>query len=392
MKKKVWTWICGDAGPLDDYNPFKITREEIASGILYILNKEPLTVSQITKAIRKDTADVKKAIDSLLKINAVRKKNGKYRVNFAIFSKEDQRIIFNIGKEYGKQLACKLLEDKKEFSNLASRIRCANYIGKDKIIFALVGCFALDWYCLEELEKSNFLIRHKEQPGKRDYILQGSEPSGINVCRLYLGSHSMDAGKYTFTSFGDHVGPSSSLPDILWQTSAAVSEHIKGDLDLRETFANILSLYSEDLLCDCGKLLELLATDEQIRNIKNRSALLNFLKQLGYIFQKDRHYKVKIPVFFPADGKIISEINKRTMKIVSDLLSPNYLEIKNALGKIRPVLNKVPFEEVFVDVWHKIFGYCNMFLADGGFMYDPPETAYHDRTLPWVTIKKRVKK
>ena len=27
MEKKVNTWICGNAGPLDDYNPFKITRE-----------------------------------------------------------------------------------------------------------------------------------------------------------------------------------------------------------------------------------------------------------------------------------------------------------------------------------------------------------------------------
>jgi len=327
-----------------------------------------------------------------LKINAIRRGDRKYWVNFAIFSKEDQRIIFNIGEESGKQLADKLLEDKTELSNLANRIQCANYIGKDRIIFALVGCFALDWYCLEELEKNNFLRRHKTQPGKRDYILQGAEFSSINVHRLCWGSHSMDAGKYTFTSFGDHAGPRSSLPDILWQASAAVSEHTKGDPDLRETFANILFLYGENLLSDCGKLLELLATDGEIGSMKNRSALLKFLKKLEYISQKGRHYKVKIPVFLPTDEKIISEINKRTSKIVCDFLDKNYLEIKDALSKIRPVLNKVPFEEVFVDVWHKLFGYCNMFLAEEGFMYDPPETPYHARYLSWLTVKKRVKK
>ena len=388
MEKKVNTWIAGNAGSLDDYNPYKITREGIAPEILYILNKEPLTISQISRLITKDKASVEGITNSLLKINAVRRKDKKYWVNFVIFSKEDQRIIFNIGERHGKQLAYKLLEDKTELSNLANGIQCANYIGKDKIIFALVGCFALDWYCLEELERNNFLIRHKEQPGKRDYVLLGAEFSDINVSRLYWGSHNMNAGKYTFTSFGDHAGPRSSLPDILWQASTAVSEHIKGDPDLRETFANILSLYGENLLSDCGKLLELLVTDGEIGNMKNRSDLLNFLKELEYISQKGNHYKVKIPIFLPMDEKIISKINKRTSKIVCDFLDQNYLEIKNALSKIRPVLNKVPFEEVFVDVWHKIFGYCNMFLAEEGFMYDPPETPYHARYLSWITIKK----
>jgi len=276
MDKKVNTWICGNAGPLDKYNPFKVTQKGIAPEILHILNKGPLTISQISRVITKDKTSIEKIMNSLLKINAVRREDGKYWVNFAIFTKDDQKITFPIGKQYGKQLACKLLEDKTELSNLANTIQCCNYIGKDKIIFALVGCFALDWYCLEELERNSFLRIHKEQPGKRNYILQGTEPSGINVSRLYWGSHSMDAGRYIFTSFGDHVGPRSTLPDILEQMSTAVSEYIKGDSDLREIFANILSLYGENLLSDCGKLLEALMTNGEIRSIKNRNALLNF--------------------------------------------------------------------------------------------------------------------
>lgn len=390
MKKKVNTWICGDAGPLDDYNPFKITREGIAPEVLYILNNEPLTIPQIGRAIKKDMTRVKKVINSLLKINAIRIENEKYWVNFSIFSEEDQRIVFDIGEEYGKQLAYKLLEHKKEFSNLANKIQCAKYIRKDKIIFALIGCFALDWYCLNELEKNNFLRLHKEQPGNRDYILQGGS-SDIDISRLYCGSHNMDAGKYTFTSFGDHAGPRSSLPDILWQASTAVSEHIKGKQDLREAFANILSSYGENLLSDCGKLLELLSTNREIKSIENQDTLLNFLKKLNYISREDKKYKVEIQVFLPQDEKIINEINMRTARIVCDFLKYNYSKIKNALNTTKPVLNKVPFEEVFVDVWHNIFGYCNMSLAEEEFMYDPPENPYHARYLSWVTVRKRIK-
>ena len=392
MGEKVNTWICGDAGPLDDYNPFKITREGIAPEILYILNREPLTVSQIRQLITKDNSSVERIINSLLKINAVRREGRKYWVNFSIFSEEDQKIVFDIGEKYGKQLAYKLLEDKKQFFNLANKIQCAKYVRKAKIIFASIGCFALDWYCLDELEKNNFLRQHKEQPGNRDYILQGGGSSAIDIPRLYCGSHNMNAGEYTFTSFGDHAGPRSSLPDILWQTSTAVSEHIKGKQDLREAFANILSHYGKNLLSDCGKLLELLLMNRELKSIKNQSTLLNFLKKLNYISWEGKKYKLEIPVFLPQDEKIINEINKRTAKIVCDLLTHNYSKIKDALSETRPILNKISFEEVFVDVWHNIFGYCNMFLAEEEFMYNPPETPYHARYLPWVTIKKRIKK
>jgi hypothetical protein len=387
MEKKVNTWICGDAGPLDDYNPFKITRREIAPEILYILNREPLSILQIGRALTKGEASVEKTINSLLKINAVRRENGKYWVNFSIFSEEDQKIVFDIGEKYGKQLAYELLKGKKEFSNLANKIQCAKYVRKDKIIFALIGCFALDWYCLDELEKNNFLRQHKEQPGSRDYILQGGESSGIDIPRLYCESHNMDAGEYIFTSFGDQ-GPRSSLPDILWQASTAVSEHIKGEQNLREAFANILSLYSKNLLIDCGKLLELLLMNRELKSIKNQGTLLNFLKKLNYISREGKKHKVEIPIFLPQDEKIINEINKRTARIVCDFLKRNYPKIKDALSEIRPILNKISFEEIFVDVWHNIFGYCNMFLAEKGFMYNPSETPYHARYLPWITIKK----
>ena len=388
MDKKVFTYICGNSGPLDDYNPFKITGEAIVSEILYILNKEPLTVLEIVSTIKKDKRSVEKAIKSLLKINAIREENRKYKVNFAIFSTDDQKIVFHIGEQYGKQLAYKLLENRAELSNLVNTIQCCKYIEKGKIIFALIGCFALDWYCLEELEKKGFLRIHKKQPGRREYVLFGAEPSNINVSKLYCGSHNMSTGMYTFTSFGN-AGPRSCLPDILGQASTAVLEHIKGDPDLREIFSNIFSLYGKDLLNDCGKILESLALSGEIRSIKNRDVLLNFLEKLKYISKTGKSYKVEIPVFLPTDRKTINKINERVSKIVCDFLDKNYLEIKDALSNIRPVLNKVPFEEIFVDVWHKIFGYCNMFLADEGFMFDPPETPYGGRYLAWITVNKK---
>lgn len=388
MGKKVRYFICGSVGKWDDYNPIKVTREEIVSETVYILNREPLTISQISDAIKKDEATVKKIIDSLLKANVIREDDGKYWINFTLYSKEDNKILLDIGKEYGKQLAHKLMENKTELSNLTDRIRCADFIERNKINFALIGCFALDWYCLEELEKYNFLVLYKKQPGNRDYILKGNELSDTNVIKslLYCGSDNQAVGEYTFTSFGGGA-VRSSFPNILWQVSTSAFGNIKGSSDLREAFVNVLSLYTEDLLKDCGKLIESLIIGKETE-ATNRDALLNLLEKLEYIIKEDGHHKVNIPVFFPEDKEIINKINSRVAKIVIDFIDPIYSKIRDALSGIRPTLNKIPFRETFSEVWHKIFGYCNRFLAEEGFMYDPPETPYNARYLPWITIER----
>lgn len=388
MGKKVRYFVCGNVGKWDDYNPIKVTREEIVSETVYILNREPLTISQISDAIKKDEATVKKIIDSLLKANVIREDDGKYWINFTLYSKEDNKILLDIGKEYGKQLAHKLMENKTELSNLTDRIRCADFIERNKINFALIGCFALDWYCLEELEKYNFLVLYKKQPGNRDYILKGNELSDTNVIKslLYCGSDNQAVGEYTFTSFGGGA-VRSSFPNILWQVSTSAFDNIKGSSDLREAFVNVLSLYTEDLLKDCGKLIESLIVGKETE-ATNRDALLNLLEKLEYIIKEDGHHKVNIPVFFPEDKEIINKINSRVAKIVIDFIDPIYSKIRDALSGIRPTLNKIPFGETFSEVWHKIFGYCNRFLAEEGFMYDPPETPYNARYLPWITIER----
>ncbi|MEE9379193.1 MAG: winged helix-turn-helix domain-containing protein [Candidatus Lokiarchaeia archaeon] len=388
MGKKVRYFCCGNVGKWDDYNPIKVTREEIVSETVYILNREPLTISQISDAIKKDEATVKKIIDSLLKANVIREDDGKYWINFTLYSKEDNKILLDIGKEYGKQLAHKLMENKTELSNLTDRIRCADFIERNKINFALIGCFALDWYCLEELEKYNFLVLYKKQPGNRDYILKGNELSDTNVIKslLYCGSNNQAVGEYIFTSFGGGA-VRSSFPNILWQVSTSAFDNIKGSSDLREAFVNVLSLYTEDLLKDCGKLIESLIVGKETE-ATNRDALLNLLEKLEYIIKEDGHHKVNIPVFFPEDKEIINKINSRVAKIVIDFIDPIYSKIRDALSGIRPTLNKIPFGETFSEVWHKIFGYCNRFLAEEGFMYDPPETPYNARYLPWITIER----
>jgi len=378
---KIDIWIIGNAGDWDNYNPLKVIQKKVAKEILYILNNKPSTISELAKFIKDKT--IHETINSLLKINAIRKERGKYWVNFPIFSMKDQKIILNVGKEYGKRLAYKLLEDKSKFIELVNKIQCSNYIEKDKIIFATIGCFSLNWDCLNELEKNNFLILHKKQPGNREYILQGGEPFPLKNNKLYCISRSMSAEKYTFTSFGG-PGKRFSLPDLLWEELFAISDYPQWNQEFKEVFIAILSFYQKNLLIECGKIIESIIMNRKIKMAKKN--IINFLKKLEYICEEDKHYKIKIPVFLPEDKEVIDEINKIVREKVCNFVEKNYVDIKKKLSKITPVINKVPFSEIFVDVWHKIFGYCNMFLSSEGFMYEPEESYYHSRYLSWIII------
>jgi DNA-binding MarR family transcriptional regulator len=48
---RVFVYICGSAGPYDEYNPFKVARQEHAPEILYLLNREPLTAEELSERL-----------------------------------------------------------------------------------------------------------------------------------------------------------------------------------------------------------------------------------------------------------------------------------------------------------------------------------------------------
>ncbi|MBO3832593.1 MAG: winged helix-turn-helix transcriptional regulator [Candidatus Brockarchaeota archaeon] len=90
---RISTHICGDAGPWDEYNPFKATRQEHAPEILFLLNLGPLSVDELSSRLGIGVETVSRLLQDLSRINAVGEKDGKWSVLFPIFTKQDIRLV-----------------------------------------------------------------------------------------------------------------------------------------------------------------------------------------------------------------------------------------------------------------------------------------------------------
>ena len=49
----------------------------------------------------------------------------------------------------------------------------------------------------------------------------------------------------------------------------------------------------------------------------------------------------------------------------------NYARIRQALSDLTPIRNGVPFERVYTEIWHFVFGFANRTLVQEGFFANP---------------------
>jgi DNA-binding MarR family transcriptional regulator len=82
---RVSTYICGSGGNYDEYNPSKVTGQEHVPEILYLLNREPLTVEELSRALNVSTTIISKLIQDLARINAIVERNGKWARSIPYF-------------------------------------------------------------------------------------------------------------------------------------------------------------------------------------------------------------------------------------------------------------------------------------------------------------------
>lgn len=99
------------------------------------------------------------------------------------------------------------------------------------------------------------------------------------------------------------------------------------------------------------------------------------MKKISYVHEtraEDGETKVtlKIPYFEHEDIGWIEKAMRTTAPAVKEWLDENMDTIREDMQIIKPIKNGVPFEEVFIQIWHYIFGLTNKHLARKGFMFD----------------------
>jgi len=396
---RVFTYICGDAGPGDEYNPFKATQQERASEILYLLNLEPLTADELSSKLGISVESVTRLLQDLSRINAVAEKDEKWHVLFPIFTKQDIHLISEKTRKPALRLVEEIMRMELKLREHLTRLSCAKQVEIEKLMFAVVGCFILDWKALEILnEKDLSLCGRKQQPGGRRYVLLGREEgAGEGLYdRMYWGSHSNKFGRITFTSFGDHTGCRYAFPDLAWNLNALTRHRENGLPDwfwnkIIETF----NVFQTNCMLELGRILFLLNDEgpmstsllrEKLKIEKEQAEnLFKLLANMKYVILGEEKVRLNYPVFTLEDKKVIEDVWKTVSKIVEKEACEYFNSLQTELAEITPIRKGIDQREIYTDVWHWVFGWANRIMAERGFLFDPPkEREGEGRYIAWI--------
>ena len=398
--KRLMVYICGDSGPFDELNPSFVARQKLGSELLYMLNKRPMTTKQVCSALKISQKEALKLLDGWTRINAIREESGVYHVNFAIFMKEDLMTLARASEPIASELADRICNHAKRITSLAKNFSAAQRVQTQKLLFAAVGCFILDWLGLKALEEDGLLVKNKLQPGNRNYLLFAREEIDRKTAvelydKMYWGSHSDMSNGYTFTSFGDY-GARYAFPDVLWPlqvASRAVQTLLQSPLWMTEKLSMITQLCAKKMLRDVAFCLFRLDAEGMIsaKELTENNdeawlqSLVDLLEDMNYLVREKGRLKLDYPIFAADDKKIVEQIGDIILPSVTQTIRQNRSVLERALSNTTPVRNKVAVTEVLNEAWHWIFAQTNKILAEKGFLYAPPKKrAEEARYIAWV--------
>jgi predicted transcriptional regulator len=397
---RVFVYICGSAGPYDEYNPFKVARQEHAPEILYLLNREPLTAEELSKKMSVSVETVSRVLQDLARINAVLERGGRWHVSFPIFTREDLRLLHERARKPALKLAEEIMGMRSKIEELLSKLPCARQVEVGKIALAVVGCHVLDWRALELLnERGLSLCGRKLQPGNRMYVLLGREEGAEEglIDKMYWGSHSSTFGRFTFVSFGDHTGYRYAFPDAAWSISAAALKSLERRLPdwycdkVAEASRLLLELSMVEIgnalltLCEEGPMSVESLGERAGMGKKQAEASVKLLADMKYVRLEGGRVALNYPVFTVEDREVIEEVWRMLSAIVEEAACGYFESLRSELAELTPIRRGFDPREIYTDIWHWVFGWANRIMAERGFFYDPPrEREGEARYIAWV--------
>lgn len=388
--KRIKTSICGYAGPEDEFNPFVVTRQRNVPELLYLLHREPMSLKNLSTKLHLDMKAVDKLIADLARINAVRKEDEEYHINFATFDKEDIQLMVEKCGMFASDMADKIMELSGAIMDVAGRLSSSKQVDLGKILFALLGCFILDWAGLKMIDDEGLTLCGKKlQPGDRNYVLLGEEEVDREVevklkDRVYWGSHNSTADSYFFTSFGDHTGRRNAFPDFTWRRE-----------QVAEAFPSLQRLTGEELMLEAARHLKMINKEgpmeldrlmAKMEGGRLTQDIVNLLEGMGYVAYDGGVVKLNYPFFSIEDKEVVNEAYDVLKGILKEFTCKRFSAYREELKAITPLRRGFDFREIYTNVWHWIFGQANRILADRGFIYDPPRRRSGEaRYIAWVS-------
>jgi hypothetical protein len=357
-------------------NPQAALNHPAVRPVVLAIADAPLPLADAEARLKPSTYTV----SDLASLGLVKVIGGRVLLAFNYLSAEDQRVMKTRAQSYGRSLADAILKDRAAIEAMAKPLARTDAELR-QILFFLVGCVGLDWDGLDFTAEKSYRSPATVKGDTFAYTpwMKENAPD-ISRRGLYWGSHNFAAGPVTLTTFGDHHSlPRRGLPDI-------VNNQINPFpiLASPETAAvagrRLLIAYGGAMLQDFATVIQAVhrgaATRTQLAGSTglpaNRvTALVEVLKAAELMVEDGDQLRLRMLVMTEAAAPATRQILERVRTAMDTWHAAHYATVKKELANLTAVKQATTFEVMYTEIWHYIFGYTNLYLAEAGFMTDP---------------------
>lgn len=370
------TGITGSTPSEDRSNPTHMLGFADVQRLVLDIAERPATRTRIEQVIQGKAFTV----EDMVRVGLLREEQGLYWIDFNLLRVDDQRAILLASEAMGRDLAQAFLARRDEFEALAADHRQPG-VGAPELLYIVLGCFALDWDGLTLTEGRGYRERAQRTIDGKSFTPWAKEKgNNILLKGLYWGSHNSAQARFTFTTFGDHHSvPRFGFPDMLRGTRGAFSQYqsIPG---AQRAGGALLTAYAGDALDDAAGIMRLLRfhalsrTELGVQTAlapRKLEAIVNLLEAADYVRPDGERVVAGAVVLTPEDSSLVQAALSAARGIMLSWHERNYQSLRRRLSGITPLRNRVPFERVYTEVWHYVFGIANRTLVEAGFLADP---------------------
>jgi hypothetical protein len=370
-------------------NPTEILGSPEVQRLVLAIAERPHTRAEVGAAV----AGRFFGVDDMVATGLLREEGERLRLDFNLLRVDDQQRILEATESIGRDLAGDFLEHRGRLTALAARHDQPRDVGAE-LLFVVVGCFSLDWDGLALAEERGWRDGAQRTIDGHAFTPWAKEKgAAISLERLFWGSHNASSGDLWATTFGDHHSlPRFGLPDLLWRSNQAFTEF--EDVDARRAAARLVSSYAMDSLGDALEIMRLLRHENLGREAlatatgvpaERLERLLALLEAAEYVELRDSLYEARVVVLLEEDASTVDAIVAAGRGIMTRWHEENYPAIRDQLSSLTPGRNGVPFERVYTEIWHFVFGIANRVLVDEGLFANPyATTRRHKGFIPAV--------
>ena len=370
---KIDLYYFGDIGAWDDLNPYYWYRKPSSPEILFaVAGSSPyeLNINDIAGIIDRKPEAVRRQISAMAGIGMLSEKEGKYSTSFSVVLERDVPILRELAERTACSLSEVLLDHGEELKALAENISCSEEFGTARVLYHAIGCDTLDGTALEALADMGIMAISKEQPGGRNYILQGFERSATveeMSSGLLCSCNSTGNHQVQFISFGDTKGDRKDLFRFLRMKDQLGPSEACRQLNLSPN--PIMENPEEHILELCSSIILKAPSADTLASERHAAA---FLQELEYIsVDSTVSVALKVPFFRTQDRDAITAISERVMELMVPILEVEFANLPDKLPGLSSLDHVVDGKEIANELWHQVFGRINEELVRDGLLAKP---------------------